>query len=36
MAKARRQVHQRFGVTLEPEVQILGEVSWPEEWSLER
>jgi UDP-N-acetylenolpyruvoylglucosamine reductase len=36
MAKSRRQVHQRFGVTLEPEVQILGEVSWPEEWSLER
>jgi UDP-N-acetylenolpyruvoylglucosamine reductase len=34
MAKARRQVHERFGVTLEPEVQILGEVSWPEEWSL--
>jgi UDP-N-acetylenolpyruvoylglucosamine reductase len=36
MARARRQVHQRFGVVLEPEVQILGEVSWPEEWSLER
>ncbi len=36
MAEARRQVHGRFGVTLEPEVQILGEVSWPEEWSLER
>jgi UDP-N-acetylmuramate dehydrogenase len=36
MAKARRQVHERFGVVLEPEVQVLGEVSWPEEWSLER
>ena len=36
MAEARRQVHERFGVILEPEVQILGEVSWPEEWSLER
>jgi UDP-N-acetylenolpyruvoylglucosamine reductase len=36
MAEARRKVHDRFGVTLEPEVQILGEVSWPEEWSLER
>jgi UDP-N-acetylenolpyruvoylglucosamine reductase len=36
MAEARRQVHERFGVTLEPEVQILGEVTWPEEWSLER
>jgi UDP-N-acetylenolpyruvoylglucosamine reductase len=36
MAKARQQVHERFGVALEPEVQVLGEVSWPEEWSLER
>jgi UDP-N-acetylenolpyruvoylglucosamine reductase len=36
MAEARRQVNERFGVVLEPEVQVLGEVSWPEEWSLER
>ena len=36
MAKARQQVHERFGVVLEPEVQVLGEVNWPEEWSLER
>jgi UDP-N-acetylenolpyruvoylglucosamine reductase len=36
MAKARKQVHERFGVVIEPEVQVLGEVSWPEEWSLER
>jgi UDP-N-acetylenolpyruvoylglucosamine reductase len=36
MAAARRKVHERFGVVLEPEVQILGEVSWPEEWRLER
>jgi UDP-N-acetylenolpyruvoylglucosamine reductase len=36
MAKARREVHGRFGVVLEPEVQVLGEVSWPEEWSLGR
>jgi UDP-N-acetylenolpyruvoylglucosamine reductase len=36
MAKARRQVYERFGVVIEPEVQVLGEVSWPEEWSLER
>jgi UDP-N-acetylenolpyruvoylglucosamine reductase len=36
MAEARRQVHQRFGVTLEPEVQVLGEVSWPSGWRLER
>jgi UDP-N-acetylenolpyruvoylglucosamine reductase len=36
MAAARRKVHERFGVVLEPEVQILGEMSWPEEWGLER
>ena len=35
MAEARRKVHDRFGVTLEPEVQILGEVSWPKGWQLE-
>jgi UDP-N-acetylenolpyruvoylglucosamine reductase len=35
MAAARRRVHERFGVVLEPEVQILGEVTWPEEWQLE-
>jgi UDP-N-acetylenolpyruvoylglucosamine reductase len=34
MAAARKQVHERFGVVLEPEVQILGEMSWPEEWQL--
>ena len=33
--RRRRKVHERFGVVLEPEVQILGEVSWPEEWELE-
>ena len=36
MADARRRVQERFGVELEPEVQVLGEVSWPEEWSVER
>jgi UDP-N-acetylmuramate dehydrogenase len=36
MAAARRKVHDRFGIFLEPEVQVLGEVSWPEEWRLER
>ena len=36
MAEARRRVHERFGVTLEPEVQVLGEVSWPAGWQLER
>jgi UDP-N-acetylenolpyruvoylglucosamine reductase len=36
MAEARRRVHERFGVTLEPEVQVLGKVSWPEQWRLEQ
>jgi UDP-N-acetylenolpyruvoylglucosamine reductase len=35
MAAARRRVHERFGVLLEPEVQVLGEVEWPREWRLE-
>jgi UDP-N-acetylenolpyruvoylglucosamine reductase len=35
MAEARRKVHDQFGVTLEPEVQVLGEVSWPDGWQLE-
>ncbi len=34
MAEGRRRVHERFGVVLEPEVQILGEVDWPEDWVL--
>lgn len=34
MAEARRRVHERFGVVLEPEVQVLGEVSWPRGWEL--
>jgi UDP-N-acetylmuramate dehydrogenase len=34
MAEGRRRVHERFGVELEPEVQLLGEVSWPEGWRL--
>jgi UDP-N-acetylmuramate dehydrogenase len=34
MARGRRRVHERFGVVLEPEVQMLGEVSWPSEWDL--
>jgi len=32
MAEGRRRVHDRFGVVLEPEVQVLGEVEWPEDW----
>ncbi|MDP9228925.1 MAG: UDP-N-acetylmuramate dehydrogenase, partial [Actinomycetota bacterium] len=35
MAAARALVHERFGVVLEPEVQILGEVEWPPEWKLQ-
>jgi UDP-N-acetylenolpyruvoylglucosamine reductase len=34
MAEGRRRVHDRFGVELEPEVQVLGEVSWPSGWEL--
>jgi UDP-N-acetylenolpyruvoylglucosamine reductase len=34
MAAGRRRVHQRFGVELEPEVQLLGDVRWPEDWQL--
>lgn len=34
MAEGKRRVHERFGVELEPEVQVLGEVEWPEGWQL--
>ena len=34
MAEGRRRVNERFGVELEPEVQVLGEVSWPSGWEL--
>jgi UDP-N-acetylenolpyruvoylglucosamine reductase len=34
MSAGRRRVHERFGVVLEPEVQLLGEVRWPEDWEL--
>jgi UDP-N-acetylenolpyruvoylglucosamine reductase len=32
MAAGRRRVMERFGVVLEPEVQILGEVEMPRDW----
>jgi UDP-N-acetylmuramate dehydrogenase len=32
MAEGRRRVQERFGVTLEPEVQALGPVRWPKGW----
>ncbi|MGH2985079.1 MAG: UDP-N-acetylmuramate dehydrogenase [Solirubrobacterales bacterium] len=34
MAEGRRRVDERFGVELEPEVQVLGEVDWPQGWTL--
>jgi UDP-N-acetylmuramate dehydrogenase len=34
MAEGRRRVHERFGVVLEPEVQLLGDVRFPEGWEL--
>ena len=34
MAAGRRRVHERFGIVLEPEVQVLGEVVWPADWEL--
>jgi UDP-N-acetylenolpyruvoylglucosamine reductase len=34
MAEGRRRVHERFGVQLEPEVQLLGSVEWPDGWRL--
>jgi len=34
MAEGRRRVKERFGVELEPEVQVLGEVRWPSGWEL--
>ncbi len=34
MAAGRHRVYERFGVVLEPEVQLLGEVRWPEGWQL--
>jgi UDP-N-acetylmuramate dehydrogenase len=34
MAAGRRRVHERFGVELEPEVQVLGNVEWPAGWQL--
>jgi UDP-N-acetylmuramate dehydrogenase len=34
MAAGRRRVHGKFGVELEPEVQVLGDVVWPSDWEL--
>ena len=35
MGEGRRRVHEAFGVVLEPEVQVLGEVDWPDGGELE-
>ena len=35
MSAGRRAVYDRFGVVLEPEVQVLGEPEWPADWELE-
>jgi UDP-N-acetylenolpyruvoylglucosamine reductase len=32
MAEGRRRVRDRFGISLEPEVQVLGDVDWPSDW----
>jgi UDP-N-acetylenolpyruvoylglucosamine reductase len=34
MAEGRGRVHKKFGVELEPEVQVLGDVEWPSGWEL--
>jgi UDP-N-acetylenolpyruvoylglucosamine reductase len=34
MAEGRRLVHERYGVVLEPEVQVLGDAEWPAGWDL--
>jgi UDP-N-acetylmuramate dehydrogenase len=34
MAKGRERVQEEFGVCLEPEVQVLGEIEWPEGWDV--
>ncbi len=36
MAAGRRRVHERFGIELVPEVQVLGDVDWPEGWELDQ
>jgi UDP-N-acetylenolpyruvoylglucosamine reductase len=35
MSAGRHRVFDRFGLVLEPEVQVLGEVEWPADWKLE-
>jgi UDP-N-acetylmuramate dehydrogenase len=35
MSAGRHRVFDRFGLVLEPEVQVLGEVEWPADWELQ-
>lgn len=32
MAAAKRRIREEFGIELEPEVQVLGEIEWPADW----
>ena len=32
MAEAKRRIRREFGIELEPEVQVLGRIDWPEDW----
>lgn len=32
MAAAKRRIREEFGIELEPEVQVLGEIAWPDDW----
>ncbi|MGA7397410.1 MAG: UDP-N-acetylmuramate dehydrogenase [Solirubrobacterales bacterium] len=32
MAAAKRRIRQEFGIELEPEVQVLGNIDWPQDW----
>lgn len=34
ISAGRHAVHERFEVVLEPEVQLLGEIAWPQDWEL--
>jgi UDP-N-acetylenolpyruvoylglucosamine reductase len=36
LAAGRRLVFERFGIVLEPEVQVLGDAAWPDGWELGR
>ncbi|MGK2931716.1 MAG: UDP-N-acetylmuramate dehydrogenase [Solirubrobacterales bacterium] len=33
MAAAKRRIREEFGIELEPEVQVLGRIDWPDDWN---